>query len=143
MEITRDEVRVMTVHGAKGLEAPLVVLADTTAPPAGPPQRQPRVLALAASTAHSPNCLVWAGAKVNDTAPVSAARERARHEAEDEYRRLLYVAMTRAIDRLVICGAEGERARPEGCWGNLGFTPLNPPPSVEEPAHERGGHVTG
>src|SRR5262245_20206246 len=117
MEITRDEVRVMTVHGAKGLEAPLVVLADTTTPPAGPPQRQPRVLALAASTAHSPNCLVWAGAKVNDTAPVSAARERARHEAEDEYRRLLYVAMTRAIDRLVICGAEGERARPEDAGG--------------------------
>src|SRR5262249_10818679 len=46
MEITRDEVRVMTVHGAKGLEAPIVVLADTTTPPAGPPQRQPRLLAL-------------------------------------------------------------------------------------------------
>src|SRR5262249_39254915 len=60
MEITRDEVRWMTVHGAKGLEAPIVVLADTTPPPAGPPQRQPRVLALAASTHHSPNCLVWA-----------------------------------------------------------------------------------
>ena len=42
MEITRDEVRVMTVHGAKGLEAPIVILADTTTPPAGPPQRQPR-----------------------------------------------------------------------------------------------------
>jgi ATP-dependent helicase/nuclease subunit A len=141
MEITRDEVRVMTVHGAKGLEAPIVVLADTTTPPAGPPQRQPRVLALAASTPHSPNCLVWAGAKVNDTAPVSAARERARHEAEDEYRRLLYVAMTRAIDRLVICGAEGERARPEGCWWNLVFTALKPPRSVEEPADDGDGQV--
>ena len=37
MEIERDEVRVMTVHGAKGLEAPVVILADTTTPPAGPP----------------------------------------------------------------------------------------------------------
>ena len=36
MEISRDEVRVMTVHGAKGLEAPVVILADTTTPPAGP-----------------------------------------------------------------------------------------------------------
>ena len=44
MEITRDEVRVMTVHGAKGLEAPIVILADTTTPPAGPPQRQPRLV---------------------------------------------------------------------------------------------------
>ena len=36
MDIARDEVRVMTVHGAKGLEAPIVVLADTTTPPKGP-----------------------------------------------------------------------------------------------------------
>ena len=35
MEIDRDEVRVMTVHGAKGLEAPIVILADTITPPAG------------------------------------------------------------------------------------------------------------
>ena len=45
MEIARDEVRVMTVHGAKGLEAPIVILADTTTPPTGPPQYQPRLLA--------------------------------------------------------------------------------------------------
>ena len=46
MEIARNEVRVMTVHGAKGLEAPIVVLADTMTPPAGP--RHPRLLTLAA-----------------------------------------------------------------------------------------------
>src|SRR6516164_5973355 len=141
MEITRDEVRVMTVHGAKGLEAPIVVLADTTTPPAGPPQRQPRLLALAQAAAHSPRCFVWAGVKATDTAPVAAARERARREAEDEYRRLLYVAMTRAIDRLVICGAEGERARPDGCWWNLVFDALKPPVSLEEPADDGDGKV--
>ena len=42
MEIARDEVRVMTVHGAKGLEALIVILADTMTPPAGP--RHPRLL---------------------------------------------------------------------------------------------------
>src|SRR6266704_358002 len=104
------------------------------APPAGPPQRQPRLLpvASASATSHSPHCFVWAGVKATDTAPVSAARERARHEAEDEYRRLLYVAMTRAIDRLVICGAVGDRARPQGCWWDLIFAALKPPLSVEE-----------
>jgi len=129
------------VHGAKGLEAPIVVLADTTTPPAGPPQRQPRLLALAPAPSHSPSCFAWAGPKATDTAPVAAARERARHEAEDEYRRLLYVAMTRAIDRLVICGAEGERARPDGCWWNLVFDALKPPVSLEEPADDGDGKV--
>ena len=62
MEITRDEVRVMTVHGAKGLEAPIVILADTTTPPAGPPQRQPRLLVWPTVARH-PGRFVWAGPK--------------------------------------------------------------------------------
>ena len=48
MEIARDEVRVMTVHGAKGLEAPIVILADTTTPPPG--RDPPRLLELPART---------------------------------------------------------------------------------------------
>ena len=52
MEMVRDEVRVMTVHGAKGLEAHTVILADTTTPPTGP--RDPRLLAL------DTGALVWA-----------------------------------------------------------------------------------
>ena len=36
MEIARNEVRVMTVHGAKGLEAPVMILADTTTTAGGP-----------------------------------------------------------------------------------------------------------
>src|SRR5262249_46673831 len=87
MEIGRDEVRVMTVHGAKGLEAPIVVLADTITPATGPALRQPRLIELAAERA--PNHFVWAGAKANDVAAVAAARERARRENEDEHRRLL------------------------------------------------------
>jgi ATP-dependent helicase/nuclease subunit A len=132
MEITRNEVRVMTVHGAKGLEAPIVILADTITPPGGPPQRQPRLLALPPDGAPgAPERFVWAGPKANDFALVTTARERARRETEEEYRRLLYVAMTRAIDRLIVCGAEGERGRPEGCWWDLVFAALRPV-SVEE-----------
>ena len=115
MEITRDEVRVMTVHGAKGLEAPIVILADTTTPPAGPVQRQPRLLALPpGDVPGTPSQFVWAGVKATDFALVTQARENMRREAENEYRRLLYVGMTRAIERLVVCGfeasASGRRA---------------------------------
>ena len=118
MEIKRDEVRVMTVHGAKGLEAPIVILADTVTPPAGP--RPPRLLKLADGP------LIWAGRKPDDVAPVAAARQQALGEAEDEYRRLLYVAMTRAADRLIVCGAEGVRGRPPGCWYDLVRNKLDP-----------------
>jgi ATP-dependent helicase/nuclease subunit A len=118
MEIARDEVRVMTVHGAKGLEAPLVILADTMTPPAGP--RQPRLLTLSGSA------VVWAGKKADDSFAMASARQAALAEARDEYRRLLYVAMTRAADRLIVCGADGERRRPDGCWYDLVRAGLDP-----------------
>jgi ATP-dependent helicase/nuclease subunit A len=118
MEIARDEVRVMTVHGAKGLEAPIVILADTMTPPAGP--RHPRLLTIGGGAT------IWAGRKADDAPAVAAARQDALAEAEHEYRRLLYVAMTRAADRLIVCGAEGERTRPAGCWYDLIRTPLEP-----------------
>jgi ATP-dependent helicase/nuclease subunit A len=142
MEITRNEVRVMTVHGAKGLEAPIVILADTTTPPAGPPLRQPRLLTIPEDGVPpgTPARFIWAGLKATDFALVTAARNRARGESEDEYRRLLYVAMTRAIDRLIVCGAEGERAKPEGCWWDLVFDALQPV-SAEEPADDGDGKV--
>ncbi len=58
MEMERDEVRVMTVHGAKGLEAPIVVLADTTTPPQG--WHPPRLLSLPAGECGAARRLVWA-----------------------------------------------------------------------------------
>jgi len=118
MEIARDEVRVMTVHGAKGLEAPIVILADTMTPPAGP--RPPQLLALGGGP------VIWAGRKADDVPAAAAARQRAQDEAVNEYRRLLYVGMTRAADRLIVCGAEGRNKRPDGCWYDLVREPLAP-----------------
>jgi ATP-dependent helicase/nuclease subunit A len=118
MEIARNEVRVMTVHGAKGLEAPVMILADTTTPPAGP--RPPRLLQLA------DGAMVWAGRKDDDAPAVANARAAALHDTEDEYRRLLYVAMTRAADTLIVCGADSLRARPKGCWYDLIRHALDP-----------------
>lgn len=120
MEIARDEVRVMTVHGAKGLEAPLVILADTTQPPAGPrpPQLLPLPLGDATSPVGAPG-IVWSGRKEGDGPALATARNAARQDAVDEYRRLLYVAMTRAAEHLIVCGCRGKKAPPEGCWHDL------------------------
>jgi ATP-dependent helicase/nuclease subunit A len=120
MEITRDEVRVMTVHGAKGLEAHTVILADTTTRPEG--YRLPRLLDIPLTGGTG---LVWAKSQDTDPPLVATAREKAREDSIAEYKRLLYVAMTRAEQRLVICGAasrvnkDGEAVIPDQCWYRL------------------------
>ena len=103
MEISRNEVRVMTVHGAKGLEASVVFLVDTTTSPRDT-QRLKLIHLPQDDAAHAPGVVVWAGRKAEDPEAVAAARETMLGETEDEYRRLLYVAMTRAADRLIIGG---------------------------------------
>src|SRR5450631_2812904 len=132
MEMVRDEVRVMTVHGAKGLEANAVILADTTTPPGGP--RDPRLLGLPGGA------LVWATARGDDVDAMMDARALAQQDARDEYRRLLYVAMTRAKERLVIAGTQGSRKIPDGCWYQLVEDALKPD-CVTEPADDGGGDV--
>jgi ATP-dependent helicase/nuclease subunit A len=132
MEISRDEVRVMTVHGAKGLEAPVVILADTTTQPAG--THQPGLLAVPMQRAApgAPPCLVWPGPKRTDVAAVAAARALAKAEDEHEHRRLLYVAMTRAAERLIVCGSQGKNRRPAGCWYDLVMDGLKADPGFQE-----------
>jgi ATP-dependent helicase/nuclease subunit A len=100
MEISRDEVRVMTVHGAKGLEAAVVFLVDTTSSPSD----TQRLRLIQLPQAGGGEVVVWAGRKAEDAAAVAAARTTMLAETEDEYRRLLYVAMTRAADRLIVGG---------------------------------------
>src|SRR5215471_5230439 len=102
MEISRDEVRVMTVHGAKGLEAAVVFMVDTTSSPAD----TQRLRLIQLSQDDGREVVVWAGRKADDPGPVAAARTAMLAETEDEYRRLLYVAMTRAADRLIVGGCQ-------------------------------------
>ena len=104
-----DAVRVMTVHGAKGLEAPLVILADATSDP---------------DTLGSPNPPLdfpVEGNVVPLVRPRKAERRSPfaelieRDEALDraEHWRLLYVALTRSQERLVVSGIakRGDAAR--------------------------------
>jgi ATP-dependent helicase/nuclease subunit A len=138
MEISRDEVRVMTVHGAKGLEAPVVFLVDTTTSPADTTRLKLIRMPSGNAAPHAPGVVVWAGKKAEDPPAVAAARAAMLGETEDEYRRLLYVAMTRAADRLIVggCMAGNMRKLRELSWydliekglGNSGLHMQNVPP---------------
>lgn len=126
-ELTSTEglVRVMTVHGSKGLEAKVVILVD----PGGKPvtsAHDPAFLPLDRKIAGAAPALVWLPSKADRTNwHASAIAERHDSQAE-EYRRLLYVALTRAEDRLVVCGWEPKRGAAEDAWYSLVARALKP-----------------
>ncbi|MEI9982589.1 MAG: 3'-5' exonuclease [Aliidongia sp.] len=106
----RDQLRIMTVHGAKGLQAPIVFLPDTLAVPTRlPPLLWPEPDAT----------MLWAPGEGAGEPIATAARAAAQRKRDQEYRRLLYVALTRAEDRLYVCGwATKPNVSPE-CWYSL------------------------
>ncbi|MDP3870347.1 double-strand break repair helicase AddA [Phenylobacterium sp.] len=113
MEAGRDEVRVMTAHGAKGLEAPIVFLPETTL------SRGARGTPLLET---ADGGFLWCASAKGDCEASATARERRAAREEDEAYRLLYVALTRARDRLVLCGRVAANAKEEnlkGWWGAL------------------------
>jgi ATP-dependent helicase/nuclease subunit A len=94
------DVRVMTVHGAKGLEARIVILADL-APEPTDIRRDSPLFALPGPQVSVP---VWSPRKTTDCASIAALRRERIDKAIEEHRRLLYVALTRAAERLILCG---------------------------------------
>ena len=113
MERGADEIRVMTVHGAKGLEAPVVILPDTMAKGGGGGGR-PTLLPVA-SGANQPPLMLWAAAKPLDDPVTRDARAEAELRDAAERKRLLYVALTRAEDWLILCGA-GQASKQAKTW---------------------------
>lgn len=112
-EAAGNLVRIMTVHGAKGLQAPLVIVPDTSALP------------------KDDGSIVWAFDKVTGReVPLWAPRKEfrcdrldqlgadSRQRQMEEHNRLLYVALTRAEDRLLVCGW-ATRSIKEECWHSL------------------------
>ena len=123
MEQERDEVRIMTVHGAKGLQAPIVFLPDTCM---GPRPQGPRLypVARAGEPARRGQSSRLAAHGTFRRSPGSPPpRPRWIRPSTEEYHRLLYVAMTRAKDRLYVCGwqgVKGARARRAGTTSSRG-----------------------
>jgi ATP-dependent helicase/nuclease subunit A len=114
-----NEIRVMTVHGAKGLQAPVVILADATADPAKL-GRTP--LTLDFPVRGIGNAPLLRPKKDERQSPFAELIEEEERRDLQEHWRLLYVALTRAADRLIVTGVapkpkrDGSDARPENCW---------------------------
>lgn len=113
-EIKRDmeqgnanTVRVITVHGSKGLEAPIVIMPDTTSIP---DSRNSRIFW------HEGNVMLWPGSAENMEEICKSIKKRKADEDIEEYNRLLYVAMTRAKSELYIAGWVGKSGKKAGSW---------------------------
>ncbi len=129
MDMSASYVRVMTVHAAKGLESKIVFLPDVCAAPNG--AHDGKLFALPAPDGEE--VLAWSPKKGDDCAAIARARAAAREADGEEYRRLLYVAMTRAEERLYICGHRGRNDfKPESWRGMIEAALIAA--SVESPA---------
>ena len=109
-EAPNESVRVMTVHGAKGLQAPVVVLADAARGPGGRPADHV-VLNWGPGEEALP---IFFGGKAGRIGPVTNELVADEIAAMEEHWRLLYVAMTRAEDMLFVGGALGARESKAG-----------------------------
>jgi ATP-dependent helicase/nuclease subunit A len=98
-ETARNEVRIMTVHGAKGLQAKIVILADAHRLPAA----RKEIIWPRTGTAQMP---LWLKSKNTGVAIIDAAQEAEDQLKLEDYWRLFYVAITRAEDWLCFAGWE-------------------------------------
>ena len=125
-ETLRDEVRVMTVHGAKGLEADVVFLVDNGSQPSIA-SHDPHLLSLDdEEDPLAPGPFVWMRSAGQMPEMVVERLRRQRLKAEEEYRRLLYVGMTRARDRLYVVGLAKRTPEIDTRWHALVTSALAP-----------------
>ena len=113
MEQGLDRVRIMTVHGAKGLEAPIVFLPDMCRAPRKTTVNQSALVPLAEKSG-----LLWRAGSAS-MSDFGAQKDALDFETRQrEHKRLLYVAMTRARDQLYLCGFLRARGKniPAGSW---------------------------
>ena len=130
MEEAGNAVRIMTVHGAKGLQAPIVIMPDT--------------VRVKGST--KMDKIFWPH-KTGDDLPYfcptsdnlpdicEQAKQHMKDKDDEEYRRLLYVALTRAEERLYIGGYKGTKSLDDECWYNYikkGFEQLPHTENIQE-----------
>jgi len=113
-EAADNLVGVSTVHGAKGLQAPLVVVPDTSALPVDDGS-----IVWADDKATGRAVPLWAPRKEFRCAALDRLHTAGRQRQMEEHNRLLYVALTRAEDRLLVCGWQTRNPPKDECWHSL------------------------
>ncbi len=130
MDKAKGDVRLMTVHGAKGLEAKIVIMADATYVRRG----KSAVITLPQSE-RAAGLPVW---KMSGNGPnvkqFEAWVDLHTQDIEQENNRLLYVAMTRAADELYICGSKSKNKVSDRSWWPA-ITQALGAPENDEPRH--------
>ena len=116
MDRGRGEVRLMTVHGAKGLESSIVILPDTTSTPRS---NATSALMFVEPEPGAATLPFWRLSGLAQSQPIENWKAKDKQTELEEQRRLLYVAMTRARDELYVCGYKIHRDSPENSWYRL------------------------
>ncbi len=110
LEQGNDEVRIMTVHGSKGLQAPIVFMPDTTSMPNNKSGN------IFWTDYKDEPVMLWSGLSENLNEHCKSLKNDIKTKANDEYLRLLYVALTRAEDELYIAGCNDSKSVNDNCW---------------------------
>lgn len=132
----REFVSIMTAHAAKGLEFPVVFIAGADTMPG-------RGAGKFIAGSSAPGDMAVKTSSLMEENPIyGRLREIEKDEAVDEAKRLLYVAMTRAMDHLyVLAGCKtkdgGPCRLPEGSWARL-IMEASPPSLMPEQADVTG-----
>lgn len=116
IDLETNEIRVITAHSSKGLEAPIVFLVDPGSAAFNTASHTPVIAKL--KDAKNNDFFVWQSKTNYRIKAADAFREKVQQDADEEYRRLLYVGMTRAADKLIICGY-GKKDAKHSHWHSM------------------------
>jgi ATP-dependent helicase/nuclease subunit A len=130
----RNEVRIMTVHGAKGLESPYVFLVDDGGSPI-PKQKDPLLEIEVPHGNQQVRGFLWVPKKDYHNSAIADQLGMLEKRQREEYDRLLYVGMTRAEDVLIVCGYSGGKKTSYPTWSETVRSKLAGKSGVESGEH--------